>query len=115
MAGVNKLTVEIYGNKYPIRTREETDYVLELAGEIDNSVREIMTSNTASSINEALVLVALSYLDGYKKSESGADHLRSQIAEYLEDAAKARMEASEARKEIAKLERQLSGNEKKQA
>ena len=109
MIGYHKLIVEIYGAKYPIKTSEETEYVKELAQNLDETVRNLMSSNRSTSLNEALVLAALICLDSYRKSEKSADHLRSQIAEYLEDAAKARLESGEAKREITRLERQLSG------
>ena len=115
MTEYHKLIVEIYGGKYPIKTVEEPDYVSELARELDKATRELMKNGSSASLNEALVLLALSYLDAYKKSEQSADHLRGQIAEYLEDAAKSRAEVGEARKEIARLEGQLSGKEGRRA
>lgn len=108
MIGCHKLIVEICGGKYPIKSSEAPAYVQELGRELDRSVRELMRENKSLSLNEALVLAALSYLDAYHKSEKTADHLRGQVTEYLEDAAKARLEASEAGREITRLERLLS-------
>lgn len=110
MSEMQKLMIQINGTKYPIATAEEPDYVTELADEIDKLVKQLMGSSHIS-VNEALVLICLSYLDAYKKSEKSADHLRAQIAEYLEDASKARLETSEARREIARLEGRLRGKE----
>lgn len=112
MSEKKKLVLNINGMKYPITTRESEDYVSELSREIDRSVRQMM-DNSRMSVNEALVLLCLNYLDSYKKAEQGADHLRSQIAEYLEEAAKARAEAGEARKELARLEERLKAKEGK--
>lgn len=98
-----KLAIQINGIKYPITTLEETDYVEGLAREMDKSVRQLMGGSQAS-VTEALVLLSLSYLDAYKKSETTSDNLRSQIAEYLEEAARARSEAVEARRELTRLE-----------
>jgi cell division protein ZapA len=95
----------IGANKYPITTQEEPAYVEELGSQIDKQVKHLMDNRM--SLSEALVLVSLNYLDMYQKSEEGADHLRSQISEYLEEAAKARSEAAEARREIARLEARL--------
>jgi cell division protein ZapA len=54
----------------------------------------------------ALVLCAINSADQQKKSENSADHLRGQLSEYLEDAARARMELEEARRELDRLRRQ---------
>lgn len=97
-----KLSVQIYGIKYAITSNEEPAYVRGLASEIDKTVTDLMRSG-GMSVNQAFLLACLNYLDGYKKSEEGADNLRRQIAEYAEDAAKSRAELAEAKKELAKL------------
>ena len=55
----------------------------------------------------AAVLSALDYLDELEKSSASADNMRSQIKDYLEDAAKAKLEAEEAKKEIERLRREI--------
>lgn len=107
MDSFNKVTIQIRGMKYPITTREDPAYVVGLAHKLDEAVRQLTQNSKAVSLNEALVVIAMSYLDSFEKAEKNTDNLRSQIAEYLEDAAKARMEASEARRELVKLERKL--------
>lgn len=107
----NRITILVNGTKYHIVTQEEPAYVAGLAHKLDGTVRELMEGSRGVSFNEALVLIAMSYLDSYEKAEKSADNLRGQIAEYLEDAAKARMEAGEARRELQKLERRLAGRE----
>ena len=109
MPPFNRITIQINGTKYPITTQEESAYVAGLAHKLDGAVRELMDASRGLSLNEALVLISMSYLDSFEKSEKNADNLRSQIAECLEDAAKARMETSEARRELVKLERKLGG------
>lgn len=106
MSEMKKINLQINGVKYPITTTEDAEYVESLGREMDKALRQIM-AGSRFSVNEALVLLCLSYLDAHKKSEQGADHLRGQVAEYLEDASKARMEAGEARRELAKLEKRL--------
>lgn len=106
-----RMTLKINGVKYHITTEEAEGYVGELAHEIDHSLRGLLDSSRMST-NEGLVLLCLSYLDLYRKTEQGADNLRVQIAEYLEEAAKARLEAGEARKELERLEARLKAREK---
>ena len=55
----------------------------------------------------AAVITALGYLDELKKSTSGADNMRAQIKDYLEDAAKAKLAAEEARREVERLRREI--------
>ena len=59
------------------------------------------------SVTTAAVITALGYLDELKKSTSGADNMRAQIKDYLEDAAKAKLAAEEARREVERLRREI--------
>jgi len=102
----NKLTIQICGIRYPITTLEEPAYVAGLAQEIDAAVRDMMKTGSVS-INEALVLCALSYLDEKKKVEATTDNLRTQITGYVEEAAKARLEAQGLRREAEQLRGKL--------
>lgn len=107
MESLHKITVQIRGTKYPITTHEEPAYVAGLAHKLDEDLQELMRGPHSVSLNEALVLIAMNYIDAAEKSEKNTDSLRAQVAEYLEDASKARLEASEARRELAKLEKRL--------
>lgn len=101
----NKVNIQVYGARYPISTNEDTAYALDLGKELDQAVHGLMNSGKGLSFNDALVLLSLSYLDSSRKAERSADHLREQIAEYLEEAAKARLELSEARIELERIQR----------
>lgn len=106
MADMRKVTLTIAGNRYPITTVESESYVRSMGQEIDEALAELM-GNSHLALNESLMLLCLSYLDAYKKSEKNSDNLRGQIAEYLEEASKARQQAADARKEIQRLEERL--------
>lgn len=103
----NKVTVEIYGARYPITTNEDPTYVSKLAEEIDSNIRTLLGPGSGISLHEATILLCMNYLDGSIKAEQGADRLREQVAEYLEESAKANMELAEARAEIERLSREL--------
>ena len=113
MNAVNKIKIEICGSSYMITSTEEPAYVQELAEHLDSQVKELMASNPSMSITIALILCAMSYLDDMSKANFSADHLRSQIKEYLEDAARARTEADEAKREVERLKRELISLQKK--
>ncbi|MDD2955768.1 MAG: cell division protein ZapA [Oscillospiraceae bacterium] len=104
---VNRVKIEICGSRYNIASQEPEEYVLELGSQLNNQVKELVAANTALSVNDALVLCAMSYLDSYKKAEANADHMRNQLTEYLEDAARARIEVDEARREVERLTRAM--------
>ena len=112
MSDIQRMSIQINGTKYPITTGEDPAYVEVLAREMDKAVRQLMQGGSLT-VTEALVLLGLSYADAHAKAEETSDHLRGQIAGYLEDAAKARQETADARREIARLEKKLSGKEGK--
>jgi cell division protein ZapA len=105
---VNRMTVQIYGGKYNITTTEDVAYVRGLAAELDGLVTNLMNSGGAS-VDRALLLAALHYMDTARKSDEGADNLRRQITEYADEAAKARTELAEVRRELSRA--RAGGNE----
>ena len=104
MAG-NRVVVMINGMRYSIRTVEDPSYVREIAQQMDVAVHNLAISGNLS-LNESLVLVGLEYLDSFKKSELNLDNMRSQLAEYMEDAALARQELSALKRELALFKQQ---------
>ncbi len=104
----NKVHVKIGGATYTIVTEDDPEYVENLADMINNEIRIICNSNPALSITQAAVLVALDQADACKKSTASADNLRAQIKDYLEDSARARMEVDVARREVERLNREIS-------
>ena len=96
-----KIKIEIAGSSYTVMTTEQEGYVRDLADEISADIAGLSEKNPALSMNDALVLCAIAYLDEYKKESSNSDHIRSQLKEYIGDTAKARMEVDEANRRAA--------------
>jgi cell division protein ZapA len=63
MAGV--VTVEIAGQRYPIRSTLDPAYVAELAAYVDEKMRAASDATSASDRLELAVLVALNIADEY--------------------------------------------------
>lgn len=103
----NKIKLEICGSNYVIATTDTEEYVLGLAEKLDSDMNQVLMNNPTASITTAAVITAMDYLDELKKSTSGADNMRAQIKDYLEDAAKAKLAAEEARREVERLRREL--------
>ena len=76
--------------------------------ELDKEMRSIINENPSLSVTQAAVLTALDKADTCKKSTASSDNLRAQIKDYLEDSARARMEVDVARREIERLNREIS-------
>lgn len=113
MNSPNRIKISINGVHYTISTTEPEEYVQKLAQELDQQITGVIEKNPNLSFNNAIVLCAINYVDAYKRSEENADRMRSQITEYLEDAAKARIELDESKREIAHLRRQIGLQENK--
>lgn len=104
----NKVQVKIGGATYTIVTEDEPEYVEGLAEELNDEIRSICNSNPSLSMTQAAVLVALDQTDACKKATASSDNLRAQIKDYLEDSARARMEVDVARREVERLNREIS-------
>ncbi len=103
----NKIKLEICGSNYIIATTDTEEYVLGLAEKLDADMSQVLSSTPMASVTSAAVITALGYLDELKKSTSGADNMRAQIKDYLQDAAKAKLELEEERREVERLRREL--------
>ena len=104
---VNKVRLTIAGAPYVISTTDSEEYVERLAKKLDEDITNVMANNPSLTVTRAAVFCALEYLDDYTKSIGSADNMRSQIKDYLADAAKAKLATDEARREVARLQKEL--------
>jgi cell division protein ZapA (FtsZ GTPase activity inhibitor) len=104
----NKVKLRICGVEYSITTDDDIKYVQALGDELDLRMNKLMKENSRISITQAAVLAALEHADAAKKAEQSAENLRSQIQEYLEDAARAKTNAEVSRREAERLGKELS-------
>lgn len=106
MNNANHVEVCINGVHYHIATNEPAQYLQELAHEVDTQMSALLERNPSMGFNDAAVLCLLNYADNYRRSEESADHMRNQISDYLEDAAKARIELDEATRRLETCQRE---------
>ena len=99
----NKITVSIAGQEYTMVAAEGEDYVRRVAAHVDSQMREGLSQGRLSQADGA-VLAAMNIADQYFKEREASENLRRQIKEYLEEATKLKMELSEAKREIFKLQ-----------
>ena len=104
----NKVKLEICGSSYVVSTNDAEEYLLGLAERLDRDMNQIMIDTPNASVTAAAVITALAYLDEAEKSAFGADNMRGQIQGYLEDAARARLAAEEARRDVQRLQNELA-------
>ena len=99
----NRVTVTIAGQEYTLVGSEEPSYTEKVAAHVDEKVKEILDGARVSLVDGA-VLAAVSIADEYFKEVETAENLRRQLKEYLEEATKMKLELSEAKREIFKLQ-----------
>lgn len=103
----NRVKLNICGFDCVIGSDDSESYVRAIGDEVEKAMEDIIGKNDRISITMAATITALSYCDEAHKASDGADNLRSQIKDYLEDSSHARMEAEEAKREIERLKREI--------
>ena len=99
----NKVTVSIAGQNYTLVGAENEDYVRQIAAHVDEQIRQVSASGRVSMVDSA-VLAAVNIADHYFKEQASCENLRRQLKEALEDAARQKLELSDAKREIFKLQ-----------
>lgn len=103
MENMNKVKLTIRGSNYVINTDESVEYTEELGRRIDERMNEIMKGSFFITATQAAILVALEMADELTKSEKNVENFRSQIKDYLEDAAKAKSERDYYKRELERI------------
>ena len=103
---VNKVRVTIAGAPYAIATTDTEGYITSLAKKLDEDITKLLDDNGNLSLSKAAVFCAMDYLDEYRKSAGSAENMRSQIQDYIADAAKAKLAEDKIRAENEVLQRE---------
>jgi len=98
----NKVVVTIAGRDYTMVAVEDEAYVRRCAAHVDGQIREV--SSIRLSQADSAVLAAMNVADQYFKELEAAENLRRQVKECLEETNRLKMELSEAKREIFKLQ-----------
>ena len=119
---VNKVRVNIAGTPYAIATTDPEKYIQSLAKKLDEDITKLLDANENLSVTKAAVFCAMDFLDEYRKSTGSAENMRSQIQDYIADAARAKLAEDKAkaenevlRREAAALREQLEKMRSKEA
>ena len=99
----NRVTVTIAGQEYTLVATEEEGYVEKVAQHVDAQMKQVLEGARVSLVDGA-VLTAVNIADEYFKEVEASENLRRQLKEYLEEATKMKLELSEAKREIFKLQ-----------
>ncbi|NLF34651.1 MAG: cell division protein ZapA [Clostridiales bacterium] len=99
----NRVTVTVAGQEYTLIAPEEEPYIRKVASHVDAQIRQVLEATKVSTVDSA-VLAALNIADAYFKEVEATENLRRQLKEYLEDSARIKLELSEAKREIFRLQ-----------
>ena len=99
----NRVTVTIDGREYTILAEEDAAYVQKAAGLVDEQIKGVINSCHVSSV-DAATLGCMNIADLYFREMSASENLRRQLKDYLEEGARQKLEISELKRELFKLQ-----------
>ena len=99
----NRVTITICGAEYILVADETPSYMQQVASYVDSKMNQLCSSGKIGR-NDAAVLSAVNIADELFKTQEVAENLRRQLKGYLDDANRAKSEASELRRELFKLQ-----------
>ena len=102
----NRVVVTICGDEYTFVAEESASYMQKVGAYVGDKMEDIL-NNTHVGRTDAAVLTAANIADELFKAQATAEQLRRQIKGYLDEAAKAKNEASELKREIVRLQQRL--------
>ena len=98
----NKVVVTIADRDYTMVAVEDENYVRKCDAHVDQQLREIANSRISQA--DAAVLAAMNIADQFYREQDASENLRRQIKDNLEEVNQLKMELSEAKREIFKLQ-----------
>jgi len=105
-AMANKIRLTVGGIEYTITSNDEESYVRKVGDQLNRRLEELSRHNPFLSTTMVAVLAALDFCDDATKAITDGDSLKMELKRAVEDAACARLEADEARREIERLGRE---------
>ena len=99
----NRVTVNICGEDYTLVAEENTAYMEQVAALVDKQMGEVIAGAKVGR-SDAAVLAAVNLADELLKSEQAAENLRRQVKGYLDEAAQARGEISDLKRQLFKAQ-----------
>ena len=98
-----KVTVTIAGQPFTLVGADEEAYAHRVAAYVDEQVHKLAADSRLSMVDSA-VLAAVNITDQLFRERESGENLRRQIQQALEESAKLKLELSEAKREIFKLQ-----------
>lgn len=99
----NRVTMNICGEEYTLVAEENATYMEKVGSLVDEKMTEVMTSAHVGRA-DAAVLAALNIADELFKAQEASENLRRQVKTYLDEAAQAKNEVSELKRQLFKAQ-----------
>ncbi|MCI9509442.1 MAG: cell division protein ZapA [Angelakisella sp.] len=100
--------VKVLGTTYYITTSGSEDQVRRIEEQMNDQLAAILEQRPSLSTLDALVILSLNLMDEITDAENSTDRMREQLSQYLEDAAKARMELEDERRQRERAVQELA-------
>ena len=98
----NRVEITVGNQHYTILSEEPAEKIEGLAAQINDRLSELMADGRLS-LTQALVLVALDLANNVSKQAELTEKYKSEIADYLNDAANAMSERDKYKRELERL------------
>ena len=99
----NRVTMSICGEEYTLVAEESSAYMEKVGALVDKKMSELM-SVAHMGRGDAAVLAAVNIADELYKAQESAENLRRQLKTYLDEAAQAKAEISELKRQLFKAQ-----------
>lgn len=99
----NRVTVTICGEDYTFVAEEAPSYMQKVGSYVGRKMDEMLTTAKVGK-TDAAVLAATNIADELFKEREASEALRRQLKQYLDEAAQAKNEVSELKRELFKLQ-----------
>ena len=100
--------VKVLGTTYYMTTSGSEDQVRRIEEQMNDQLATILEQRPSLSTLDALVILSLNLMDEITDAENSTDRMREQLSQYLEDAAKARMELEDERRQRERAVQELA-------
>ncbi len=95
----NRVTMNICGEDYTLIAEESPSYMERVGKLVDEKLSEVLSAGSVSR-TDAAILTAINLADELLKAQESGENLRRQVKTYLDEAAQAKNEASELKRQL---------------
>ena len=99
----NRVTMNICGENYTLIAEESPSYMERVGNLVNEHLAKVLEGSKVSR-TDAAILAAINIADELLKSQESGENLRRQVKTYLDEAAQAKNEVSELKRQLFKAQ-----------